>query len=146
MKNYLIALLFVSLLLQSCGTMNKSIKKTSSQAESEEKPKTEAETVKPAESPIVEVKEKLVEVPDIPVDPHVYFVIIGSFKNLANAKKFQEQISSDGFASVLLQNDAGLYRVSVKSTDDITAARNEIRRIRTQFKKYVDTWLLISIK
>ena len=98
------------------------------------------------EAPIVEVKEKLVEVANTPVDPNTYFVIIGSFRNLSNAISFQKQIATDGFTSTLLQNEAGLYRVSVKSTNDILVAREEIHRIRKGYKLYEDTWLLKSIK
>lgn len=146
MKIYLIVFLVCSSFLISCGGMHKSRIPFTPQPTMNEKTQITPDTINTKDPPIVEVKEKLVEVKNIPVDPHVYFVIIGSFRNLNNAKNYQEQIISDGFTSVLLQNEAGLYRVSVKSTDDISLARTEIRRIRSQFKKYEDTWLLISIK
>jgi len=146
MKINLIVLLVLSSIIISCGGMNKSRTKSSPQVNLEESPQKTDEPVKSDDPPIMEVKEKLVEVQNTPVNPDIYFVIIGSFRVLNNALNFQEQLVKDGFTSVLLQNDAGLYRVSVKSTDDILVARNEIRRIRGQFKKYGDTWLLISIK
>ena len=96
--------------------------------------------------PINEVKEKIVGTTNKPADPHNYFVIIGSFRSQDNARKYQEEIAYDGFTSMLLKNEEGLYRVSVKATDDILTARNEIRNIRSKFNKYNDTWLLISIK
>jgi cell division protein FtsN len=138
--------LILSVLMISCGGMRKSGKKTIPQQISTENAAAVKEPAKVAEPPIIEVKEKLVSVGNTPVDPNQYYVIIGSFRNLQNARRHQEQIAMDRFVSVLLRNEEGLYRVSVMSTDDITAARNEIRRIRNQFDKYDDTWLLIRLK
>lgn len=100
-------------------------------------------TLMPA-TPIKEVEERLVSNDDKAPSPGKYFVIIGSFKDPANAKEHQTIIRKDGFASEILKNDAGLYRVSVKATDDIAEARNEVRRIWAKFPKYSDTWLLIQ--
>jgi len=147
MKTSLIVIFAFFFFIISCGGMHKSKKKSPPPAPVKTEVAPAPVEIQKAEAPpIVEVKEKLVAVPDVPADPHEYFVIIGSFKNPGNAKNFQLQIAADGFTSSLLQNEAGLYRVSVKSTDDVTAARNEIRRIRSQYKKYSDTWLLIRIK
>lgn len=92
---------------------------------------------------IKEVEEKLVANENREPSPGKYFVIIGSFRDPANAKDHQVLIGKDGFTSEVLKNDAGLYRVSVKATDDIVEARSEIGRIRTRFPAYSDTWLLI---
>jgi cell division protein FtsN len=135
-----------SLILISCGGVNKTRQKSVQEPSLPEKIQEAPESVTIEEPPIVEVEEKIVEVNNVPVNTDDYFVIIGSFRNLVNAEKYREQIIKDGFTSILLQNDAGLYRVSVKSTEDLTTARNEILRIRTQFKKYEDTWLLIRLK
>ena len=95
-------------------------------------------------APVREVVEKVVPVErEIPVTQS-YFVIIGSFRNPDNAKRFQQQISRDNFRSEILRSETGFYRVSVMATDDIEKARNEIRRIRTTYPKYHDTWLLIQ--
>ncbi len=99
-------------------------------------------TLMPA-TPIKEVEEKLVPNDEKAPDTHKYFVVIGSFRSSGNARTYQSQIAKDGFASEILKNDAGLYRVSVKATDDITEARNEVRRIWAKFPKYSDTWMLI---
>lgn len=93
---------------------------------------------------VKEVEEKLVPVESTPPDPYHYFVIIGSFRNPENAKKYQSQVAADGFKSEVLKNEAGLYRVSVMGTDDIAAARKEIGRVREQFPKYYDIWLLVQ--
>ena len=79
-------------------------------------------------------------------EPYNYFVIIGSFRNPNNAKNYQKHIETDGFSSELLKNENGLYRVSVMASNDILAARKEIKRIREKYPKYSDTWLLIQVK
>lgn len=73
-----------------------------------------------------------------------YHVIMGSFKNIDNAKRFQSQILAEGFNSQLLQNDIGLYRVSAFSFDNIKEARQKVIHIRKNFSKYNDSWLLIK--
>jgi len=99
-------------------------------------------TLMPA-GPIKEVEEKLVTNEDREPSPRKYFVIIGSFKDPVNAKEHQALVRKNGFTSEILKNDAGLYRVSVKATDDIAAARNEVRKIWSKFPEYSDTWMLI---
>jgi hypothetical protein len=44
------------------------------------------------------------------------------------------------------KNEIGFFRVSVLATEEITHARDEIRRIRNILPKYFDTWLLIQKK
>jgi cell division protein FtsN len=100
-------------------------------------------TLMPA-TPIKEVEEKLVPNEDKAPGSGKYFVIIGSFTNPANAKEHQAIVRKDGFSSEVLKNEAGLYRVSVMATNDITEARNEVRKIWAKFPKYSDTWMLIS--
>jgi len=141
--------LFIILFLigiYSCGGVNKSLKnKKYTDPENPyltEPVKQEASS----EKSIKEVEEKLVPVNNESLDPHRFFVIIGSFRNPENAKQHQAQISKDKFTSVILKNDAGLYRVSVMATDDVEKARDEVRRIRRTFPLYDDTWLLIQKK
>lgn len=144
------------IIFSSCAGVNKKLSKSPAPETATTKPQTEAaapvqqpqstvkKTLAPA-GPIKEVEEKLVPVEKKAPDPHKYFVIIGSFRNPDNAKKYQEQLRLEGFTgSELLRNEAGLYRVSVMATDDVDKARLEIRRIRNLFPKYFDTWLLIQ--
>lgn len=119
----------------SCAAINKSLKKDSG-----------TKTTLMPSTPIREVEEKLVPIEEKAPDPHNYFVIIGSFKDPQNAKEHQAIVLKDGFRSEILKNEAGLYRVSVMATDDITAARTEVRRIWAKFPAYSDTWMLISKK
>jgi len=130
-------LILASLLLSSCAGLNKGLKSGSSRETSEK-------TLLMPATPIREVEEKLVPIEQTPPDPHKYFVIIGSFRSPSNAKEHQEIIAKDGFESEVLKNEAGLYRVSVMATDDISDARAEVRRIWAKFPAYSDTWMLIS--
>ena len=95
---------------------------------------------------LVEREERLVEVNEAEIAEALYFVIIGSFRNKENAMKYQEEIGEKGFASILLKNEEGYYRISVKATGNIEEARNEIHRIRKNYPRYSDTWLLIRKK
>lgn len=145
-----IILIITALLLVSCGGTKKNRKSSAYDYKPPvqvEVPKPEPVIEKPVAKPeIREVQEKLVPIQNVPVDPYSYFVIIGSFRGYDNAIKYQQEILREGFKSSLLRNEAGLYRVSVLATDDVVAARSEVRRIRDKFPKYNDTWLLIHRK
>jgi cell division protein FtsN len=134
----------IILLTTSCNSTKTSLfgGNKSDKEESVQGTSIKTTTLMPA-GPIKEVEEKLVKNEDKEPSPQKYFVIIGSFRDPANAKEHQTLVRKNGFASEVLKNDAGLYRVSVKATDDITEARNEVRRIWAKFPKYSDTWMLI---
>ena len=136
---YLTACLLV--ILSSCSGVNKSLKKSGPDTRTRE-----TESVNTPEIPITEKEEKLVPVDNQLPDPGKYFVVIGSFRNPDNARKFQQHISRDGFGSELLRNDLGLYRVCTMTSDDSETARTEIRRIRRLYPDYSDVWLLIQKK
>ena len=135
--NYL--LIITLLLTQSCSSTKTSL----FGGKNKEKESSINKTLMPA-TPIKEVEEKLVSNEEKAPGPEKYFVIIGSFKEQANAREHQAIVRKDGFSSEVLKNEAGLYRVSVMATDDITAARNEVRKIWAKFPEYSDTWMLIS--
>lgn len=138
MKILAYILIYSVLLLFSCAGINKGMN-------SKDRGESPKKTVLLPATPIREVEEKLVPNEEVPPDPHKYFVIIGSFRDPANAKEQQTIIAKDGFnKSEILKNEAGLYRVSVMATDDISAARAEVRRIWAKFPAYSDTWMLIS--
>lgn len=142
MRNLAVLFIVISLLTVSCNSTKTSLF-GNSKKEKEAGGTSIKTTLAPA-GPIKEVEEKLVPVGDKAPSPQKYFVIIGSFKDPANAKEHQSAVRKDGFVPEILKNVEGLYRVSVMSTNDITAARNEVRRIWAKFPKYSDTWMLIS--
>lgn len=71
-----------------------------------------------------------------------YFIIMGSFKILNNAIKFQEGLSVEGFEPEILRNENGLFRVSIQSFKEYADARKKVLYIRKEYPKYNDVWLL----
>ena len=88
---------------------------------------------------VVEEKVKVIDADDVVFG---YYVIIGSFKVVENARKFRGEVLKEGFSAVILENESGLYRVSVGSFNEEQAARNKISQIRKNYEKYSDVWLL----
>jgi cell division protein FtsN len=94
-------------------------------------------------TPIV-VKEEKVNVIEANTDNTAkFYVIIGSFQVLNNAKKYKTSLTDEGFIPIILKNEKGLYRISVASYNDEENARTKVDAIRNQYEKYNDTWLLI---
>ena len=139
-------LISTALLSISCAGTNKNLRKNKKSATQSISQNTEEKQISEPPTSILEAEEKLVPINEKLPDSHRYFVIIGSFRNQDNAKKYQIKIFKEGFNSEILKNEAGLYRVSVMATDEIEIARVEVRRIRRFFPEYFDTWLLIQKK
>jgi len=77
-------------------------------------------------------------------ESNTYFVIIGSFGQLDNAKNYRETLLDEGFTPIILHSETGYYRVCVNSFINETEARNRVKQIRQAFSKYSDVWLLIK--
>ncbi len=73
-----------------------------------------------------------------------YFVILGSFSQLDNAKNFRETLLNEGFTPIILHSETGYYRVCVNSYKSEGEARGRVKEIRDAFPKYADLWLLIK--
>jgi cell division protein FtsN len=146
MRYLIYGLLGLVLISASCAGTNKRLRKSKTASNVPVVAKVEEKEPEQMAVPIKEVEEKLVPIDKALPNPHRYFVIIGSFRNPDNAKKYQTQVLKDGFSSEILKNEEGLYRLSVLATDDVSIARDDIRRIRNVFPKYFDTWLLIQKK
>jgi len=73
-----------------------------------------------------------------------FFVIVGSFSSNENAGKFKTELVQKGFKPIVLHSETGYYRVCVDSFTDETQARSRVQKIRTEFPKYADSWLLIK--
>lgn len=140
-------ILVVLLLLPGCKVKKKSSKniKVLPKQENVVVALVEPEVI---EAPII-VKEEIITSVDknvvLPIEES-YFVIMGSFKVLANAKRFQTELTKKGFTSQLLQNEQGLYRVSVNSFNDIEKARTLVFSIRKNYPEHNDVWLLRKSK
>jgi len=75
-----------------------------------------------------------------------FYVIIGSFRNLDNARNRNIELTREGFAPVILEGENGLYRISVGGYDDEFAARARIANIRAAYVEHMDVWLLVRKK
>jgi cell division protein FtsN len=77
-------------------------------------------------------------------ESNTFFVIIGSFSQLDNAKNYRETLLNEGFTPIILHSETGYYRVCVNSYKNETEARSRVRELRQAFPKYSDVWLLIK--
>ncbi len=141
---------FASLtVITSCSSLNKGSSsfgdKPATKAPSSVKVK-EAPVEKPAAKEVV-VKQEKVKIIETQANEKAgkFYVIIGSFKVLDNARNFRQQLVAEKFAPSILENENGLYRVSVASYDDESMARTRIADIRSQYEKYGDVWLLVRM-
>lgn len=73
-----------------------------------------------------------------------YFVIIGSFSQLGNAKNYRETLLKEGFSPIILYSVTGYYRVCINAYNNKQAARTLIGQVRHEFPKYSDIWLLVK--
>ena len=73
---------------------------------------------------------------------NTFFVIIGSFNQLENAKNYRETLLGEGFIPIILHSETGYYRVCINSFKNEQEARSRITQVRQAFPKYADIWLL----
>ena len=72
-----------------------------------------------------------------------FYVIIGSFREIVNARQYSEELTSKGFSPVILVSELGLFRVSVGGYDQENLARQQITQIRANHEEHADVWLLV---
>ena len=140
-------LTLATFILSSCASLGN---QGSSSFDDSDSPYVEEESTpivkkepKPKAAPVV-VKEEKVKVVDEPeAEVFKYYVIIGSFKVLGNAQTYKKELRTEDFMPVILENENGLYRVSISAYNTETPARDKIGDIREKFEKYNDVWLLI---
>lgn len=77
-------------------------------------------------------------------ETNTFFVIIGSFSQLENAKNYRETLLGEGFTPIILHSETGYYRVCVNSYKQEQEARSRVAQVRQAFPKYSDIWLLIK--
>lgn len=75
---------------------------------------------------------------------NTYFVILGSFGQLDNAKNARTEMLDEGFTPIILHSETGFYRVCVNSYKSEGEARSRVSAVRKDFPKYADLWLLIK--
>lgn len=130
MKIWTFSFMFICLLLVcSC----KNTKKTASPPlMPENKPKTEITVLTESVKPI-----------DPSERTYGFYVIIGSFKNIAGARQYSSGLANKGFHPVILESENGLYRISVGGYNEENAARARIAGIRAAYEEHGDVWLLV---
>ncbi|MCD6354959.1 MAG: SPOR domain-containing protein [Prolixibacteraceae bacterium] len=157
MKKIVIAIVFV-LSFAACKTT-----KQSAQSPYTTDPTTQPKVFSvPASSPETVTKEKAKVTDEKPIairkeqvtftqqndkvqnETNTFFVIIGSFSQLENAKNYRETLLNEGFTPIILHSETGYYRVCVNSFKNENDARTRVSQIRQAFPKYADIWLLIK--
>lgn len=74
-----------------------------------------------------------------------YCIILGSFVNEHNAVDLRAALIKEGFTrSSIMQNKAGMFRVSAVCYNDESQARAELLKIPHQYPQHADAWLLIT--
>ena len=77
---------------------------------------------------------------------HGFYVIIGSFRSIENARQYNVDLVRKGFTPIILESENGLFRISVGGYDAENAARTRIANIRATYAEYTDVWLLVRKK
>jgi len=117
-----------------------------------EKPSVQAE--KPIESPVVsdqstDLKAETDETPDIelvpaavkeaeteaeplPVETDNFFIVAGSFSNLANASELQDKLKGKGYPAEVMLTENRMYRVSVESYSTRGEAEASLERMKSE--------------
>lgn len=146
MKNLNLLILLLALTLVGCKTQ-KIAPKPQPVAEETVAPAPAVNTPKPAKSGTVASREERFSVAEgetADYGANRYFVIMGSFKAIENAKRLKETLVSENFHPVILVNESGMFRVCGNSYSDEAAARARIAEVRGKYSKYSDIWLLIK--
>ncbi len=107
-------------------------------------PKPAATTPVVEEKPVTMREEAITFTQPEDRNQNSFFIIIGSFSSMDNAKNFRQTLISEGFTPIIVQSETGYYRVTVDSFTGEAAARERLLQIRRDYPKYGDTWLLIK--
>lgn len=139
-----VALVLIS--FSSCKSLDNSGSSSFDDSDSpyvKEEPKVKEEVKEEVVEQKIVVKEESVKViEETNTETFKYYVIIGSFKILDNARNYKNDLSKQGFTPVILENMEGLYRVSIAAYNEEIPSRDKIANIRAQYEQYNDTWLL----
>ncbi|MFV0346198.1 MAG: SPOR domain-containing protein [Bacteroidales bacterium] len=74
-----------------------------------------------------------------------FFVIVGSFAEIDNARKEKQNFIDKGYEAVILKsNKNGYYRVSIGSYTEKPRAYLLINEVKNKYSQYNDSWVLIK--
>jgi cell division protein FtsN len=154
MKKVLFFLIIIGVAFASCKSSKKAAKTAFEPAaqpvSTVAEPKVfQVPEVKPTpatedEKPIAVRKESFTFTEAADQNQNSYFIILGSFSSMDNAKNFRQTLMSEGFTPIIVQSETGYYRVTVDSFTSEAPARTRLMQIRQSFPKYNDAWLLIK--
>ncbi|WP_372755905.1 SPOR domain-containing protein [Labilibaculum sp.] len=105
--------------------------------------KKELTQKKESAKPEAKVIPKKKVAPVVKEVPNKYFLIIASFQNIENAKRFQKKLTNDGFTSEIFDGPNGFHRVSYKAFSDRALAFQELKLVRAT-EEHKDNWLYIK--
>ena len=127
------------LLMVSCKSAKKTAQNDSPYL-TEDLPATE---ISVSEKAITVLTEAVKPVDETDRTLYRYYVIIGSFRNIAGARQEKADLEKKGFSPAILENENGLYRISAGGYNDENAARAKIAGIRAAYEEHGDVWLLV---
>jgi cell division protein FtsN len=155
MKRALILIIVTAVMMVSCKSSKKATTSpyTPATQETTTTPQPKIFTIPDTKNTVPAAKEE----PTIPVrkesfsftqpqdnTQNNFFIIVGSFSSLDNAKSFKQTLVSEGFTPIIVQSETGFYRVTTDSFNNETDARKRLLQVRENYPKYADTWLLIK--
>jgi cell division protein FtsN len=72
-----------------------------------------------------------------------YSVVIGSFRNRTNAAALKERMQYEGYNAILAENELGMIRVIVSSSNNKSEAARSRNSFRSKFyPNFQDAWIL----
>lgn len=120
---------------------------SNTQAPAQTQPQATQETAKTTSEPVAMRKEQVsftTQEDKAQNETNNFFVILGSFSQLNNAKNYRETLLNKGFTPIILHSETGYYRVCVNSYQNESDARTRVAQIRQTYPEYSDVWLLIK--
>lgn len=70
-----------------------------------------------------------------------YHVVVGSFKNQANAKGLKATLVNEGNKALVVMNNEGWYRVLIGSYNEYGQAKSSVNNLKSRF---ADAWVLVQ--
>jgi cell division protein FtsN len=150
-NRFVLVALTAVFIFSSCASLRKGSSRFDSSDSiyvQEDQPKVtvkEAPKPDPAPEPAIVVRQEKVTPVEHTGPGYGYYIIIGSFQVLDNARRFRTDLIQEGFTPMMLESEHGFFRVSVAAYNDELEARARLGEIRRQYEKYSDVWLLISM-
>ena len=73
-----------------------------------------------------------------------YYIVVGSFRDRANAQKYSEKLTTDGFPAEAVAFRNGFTAVGVCPTDDPSVLLSSLRSVRNEKFCPQEVWVLVN--